>query len=453
MSGALLILAILHFIFYFPSNRRKSHLASGGADLFMIWLLLCTGEYSVFGNYWVDCLGPQVARPLAFFCLCFFITLFQYLHIARAKSRVKNQYFFIVSLALLLVLVILFFLLPVEHYYVLRVTMSVVQMLVHVIVFKQIISAKKNGDTNANTLLKTFTLFVLFTIVAFCFDYKSHPLSFLDYLFLFALMFWLDINVVKNSGLFIKADSSNDIWKGNLNRQIEELQNSNQSKDKFLSIIAHDLKNPIASIKMLADIYTSEAQEANSRHQMDLAETLSDSIDSIYKLLDNLLMWSRTQNDTIKFNPGILEIDAVVEQLKHAVNSVCNAKGIGLRVFVRGELTIYADQNMLQTILRNLVTNAVKFSYPDNFIDLTFDSDPSGYIIKVSDNGVGMSKEVLLNLFQIDKISSTSGTQKEQGTGLGLILCNEFVHRHGGRIEVSSEEGFGSTFVIHLPRK
>jgi signal transduction histidine kinase len=180
---------------------------------------------------------------------------------------------------------------------------------------------------------------------------------------------------------------------------------------------------------------------------------MRDSVDNLYKLLENLLTWSRTQLGTIQCNPQYIDISTLIKQVKNSVNLICVSKNISIKTTINGNDKIYADYNMIQTILRNLLTNAIKFSYADSYIELTFDSDQTDTIITVSDNGVGMNAETIECLFKIDKVNPTIGTRKEQGTGLGLILCNEFVKKHNGTITISAEEGLGTKIIVKLPLK
>ena len=234
-------------------------------------------------------------------------------------------------------------------------------------------------------------------------------------------------------------------------QRIEQLEYANTSKDKFFSIIAHDLKSPISSIKTISEIYSNDAAESKDPHAIDLSVALRDSIDSLCALLDDLLNWARSQTGAMQFMPSYIDIGTLVDNVKMIVKPICSTKNIVLKVSIKERDKLYGDAKMLQTLLRNLITNAIKYSYNDSCIMLDFDAEGFYSVIKVTDNGIGMNKDEINNLFQIDKMSSRPGTNKEAGNGLGLIVCHEFVQKHGGTITVEAEEDLGTTFVVKIP--
>lgn len=234
---------------------------------------------------------------------------------------------------------------------------------------------------------------------------------------------------------------------------INELKNINKAKDKFFSIVAHDLKNPISSIKILSEVIEEDSKNLGDTQIMEMAKAMSMSVDCLLKLLENLLSWSRTQLGTIKFEPAEISVKEMAQQVESYVKTICDAKNITLKTSISGSETIYCDNNMIQSVLRNMITNAVKFSYPDSCIRLSFNSDDENSILAVSDDGTGMSAEIASTLFKIDKYITTTGTKRETGTGLGLLLCDEFVRKHNGQINVETQEGLGTTFTITIPRR
>ncbi len=250
----------------------------------------------------------------------------------------------------------------------------------------------------------------------------------------------------------MQVTRNKDLTRSNeLEKRMEELEYANDSKDKFFSIIAHDLKSPISSIKTLSEIYTEEAATVRDPHFTELATALRESIDSLCDLLDDLLSWSRSQIGAIQYMPSYIEIDDLVQNTKRILHPLCVAKNIEIKTTINDREKIYGDPNMVQTILRNLLTNAIKFSYSDSCILLDFSAEGFYSVIKVTDNGIGMSHEELSNLFKIDKIPARVGTNKESSNGLGLIVCHEFVQKHGGTIEVEAEEDLGTTVIVKLP--
>jgi signal transduction histidine kinase len=173
---------------------------------------------------------------------------------------------------------------------------------------------------------------------------------------------------------------------------------------------------------------------------------------NLYQLLDNLLQWSRSQSGALKFNPQKIELDETFNDSVQLFRETADAKNIQLvRSSTEENLAVYADRNMLDAILQNLISNAIKFTRPGGKVQIISERKGEFAWIKVTDNGVGMSAKIQERLFRIDKQNSTSGTLNETGTGLGLILVKEFVTRHGGKIGVESIEGKGSTFYFTIP--
>jgi signal transduction histidine kinase len=250
---------------------------------------------------------------------------------------------------------------------------------------------------------------------------------------------------------FLKVRDGKSIITPEVTQRIDELEFANTSKDKFFSIIAHDLKSPIGSIKTISEIYSEEAAQSKDNHAVELAAALRESIDGLCALLDDLLTWSRSQSGALQFLPTYIDIETLVDNVKKVTKPLCDTKSIALKVSINERDKLYGDQNMLRTVLRNLITNAIKYSYNNSVIRLDFDVEGYYSVIKVTDNGIGMNKEELNDLFQLDKLTSRPGTNKEAGNGLGLIVCNDFVEKHGGTITVEAEEDLGTTFVVKIP--
>ncbi len=231
-----------------------------------------------------------------------------------------------------------------------------------------------------------------------------------------------------------------------------ELKESNSTKDKFFSIIAHDLKNPLGNFKeisrLLADDY-DDLQEIERREFLDL---MKHSASNVYSLLENLLEWSRSQRGQIQFNPCEFNFKFLSVEIVKLLKPSAENKNITLINNIPVSFPIFADENMINTVVRNLISNAIKFTHPDGTITLDGNDDSDNTIISISDTGVGMSTETIDMLFRIDSKVSTMGTSNETGTGLGLILCKEFIEKHNGTIRVESELGKGSNFIIALPR-
>lgn len=254
------------------------------------------------------------------------------------------------------------------------------------------------------------------------------------------------------------------IWTGTLDditarKQIEEdiksknaeLQKLNADKDYFMSILAHDLKTPFNSILGFLDLLVKNL------HTYDIDEIerqitiVNKSALRAYRLMEDILMWALSQSGKLFFEPKEfnfkISCDKVVEMLQpNAVN-----KSITINNVEAENVIVFADTNMLNTILRNLISNAIKFTGNGGFIHIYAEQNISEVTISVSDNGTGISPEIISNLFDITKMHSSKGTANEKGTGLGLLLCKTFVENHGGRIWVESELCKGSVFKFTLP--
>jgi two-component system, sensor histidine kinase and response regulator len=232
-----------------------------------------------------------------------------------------------------------------------------------------------------------------------------------------------------------------------------QLQHLNATKDKFFSIIAHDLRNPFSNILGLLELMTNDYTEFDKNRILQYIKTIHDSASSTYKLLGNLLEWAMSQTGKAQYNPEHLALDKLISSIVVINKSAATAKNINLSHMVMDNIQILADRNMLNTILNNLVVNAIKYTNRNGAIEIKAIANEHDVKITVTDNGVGIKSEVLGKLFDITEKTSTQGTEKEKGTGLGLILCKEFIEKHGGEIGVDSELGKGSKFWVSLPIK
>ena len=231
---------------------------------------------------------------------------------------------------------------------------------------------------------------------------------------------------------------------------VEELKALNATKDKFFSIIAHDLKNPFNGMLGLSEILLENLQSNNTEHLEDIARQLFLSSKQGYKLLLNLLDWSRIQTGKLEVDLRPVNLRKVLEEAISVAESTVLSKNITLELECPENLMVEADTNILQTVIRNLVSNSLKFTHRAGVVKVRAYVDDA-VVVEVSDNGVGMTPEQVSNLFRVDASVSTPGTAKEQGTGLGLILCKEFLGKLNSDIVVQSEKGVGSTFSFKLP--
>jgi signal transduction histidine kinase len=224
------------------------------------------------------------------------------------------------------------------------------------------------------------------------------------------------------------------------------------TKDKFFSIMAHDLKNPLSIFAVTTQTLHKEVDVLDKEELKEYLDHLKDNAKSIYDLLENLLTWSRTQRKKITFQPEIIELNFIIKNNIDLFSSTARAKNIEL-IAPRSEAwTVYSDSNLINTILRNLVNNALKFTPEGGKVEILVESEPNYWVMKVSDNGIGMDSETIENLFKVEVNTSKLGTNNEGGTGLGLIVCKEFADIIGGDIWVESELGKGSTFSFSIPK-
>lgn len=227
-----------------------------------------------------------------------------------------------------------------------------------------------------------------------------------------------------------------------------ELRRANATKDKFFSIVAHDLRGPIGSLSvMFNDIVESASEMTDEILGMARATTKSTSI-----FLEELLTWARSQRGEIDCNPQAVDLRAVLQETQALFATQAQAKGVRLDLAVAGEHWVHADPAMVHTILRNLAHNALKFTGRGGSVRAMVNREGECYVVSIVDSGVGMDEATRQNIFRLDvKAHSSRGTQNESGTGLGLILCKEFVEKNGGKIDVRSQLGRGSTFWFSLP--
>ena len=232
----------------------------------------------------------------------------------------------------------------------------------------------------------------------------------------------------------------------------DKLSNLNKTKDKFFSIIAHDLKNPIGSFKQLTEALSEDLHKMQKEEIKEYIGLMKKNARQLFELLENLLTWSRSQRDTIDFNPVDVNLTNIVENVISTLNLQAENKMITLKNEVDPEHNLMADVNMLVTVLRNLISNAIKFTPENGHVLISSKEKENTIITSIEDNGVGIPGKRLDDLFNPGCNGSTKGTAKEGGTGLGLILCKEFVEKNGGKIWVESSENKGSTFSFSLPK-
>jgi len=236
-----------------------------------------------------------------------------------------------------------------------------------------------------------------------------------------------------------------------LTRSEQELRKANATKDKFFSIIAHDLRNPFNALYGLTE-HISKNYKSHSREELqEFIHLIHESAEQLLNLLENLLYWSRTQRGKIPFNPANLNLKQLASNTLELLQITAQEKNLTVTTDLRHQSPAYGDEEMVTTILRNLLSNAIKFSWEGGHIVLRSKEQEHSLRIEVEDNGKGISRHNKDKLFRVDESFSSAGTRQEKGTGLGLILCKEFVEKHGGKIWAESEENQGSCFIFTLP--
>lgn len=224
------------------------------------------------------------------------------------------------------------------------------------------------------------------------------------------------------------------------------------TKDKFISIIAHDLRNPLNSVIGFLDLLQTQYEEFTDSERKEHLELISENANNTLNLLENLLLWARSQTGIIAFQPVNQKLISILKSVEEIFSPAINQKNLKFEIKITDDLEVYADTNMLVSIFQNLVSNAIKYSIPGGTIRVNALETETQVEITVSDNGLGMNTETINKLFKIGEDISIPGTHNEKGSGLGLILCHDFVERHQGNIVVESQLGKGSQFTISLPK-
>lgn len=251
---------------------------------------------------------------------------------------------------------------------------------------------------------------------------------------------------------YFKARSANDLQETNqlIEDQKSELEQLILTKDRFLSIIAHDLKNPFTSLLGFADLAYTEFDEITDQEKRSYLGIIRQSSQHIYSLLDNLLTWSRAQSGRIDFNPEPVNLLEIVDFSIDLVRTAAENKQLSLYTDFTKDVVVKADKNMLSTVLRNLLSNAIKFTPNGGSVTVSCSTVNGKANLSVSDTGVGLDQDELSRLFKIDGNLKNPGTNNETGTGLGLILCQEFMNIHKSKITAQSTPGKGSVFSFSL---
>lgn len=247
-----------------------------------------------------------------------------------------------------------------------------------------------------------------------------------------------------------------------VNRQFRIIQNQNNElirgnleKDRLFSIMAHDLRAPLSGIHGLSNILSEEHDSLSQDEQMKITRSIYKSADAMIKLTEDLILWYSNRKGTLQYTPELFHVHALVDEVLDVFIEKMDQKEISVTVDIPAGLAVYADINMAETMLRNLVNNALKFTPRGGSVEIraTDAKQPDFIELSVKDSGIGMDQETADHLFDQDFNPSRSGTENEKGTGLGLAICRDFVKKNEGQIQVISTPGVGSRFILTLPKK
>lgn len=235
-----------------------------------------------------------------------------------------------------------------------------------------------------------------------------------------------------------------------ISQQKQELHRLNMDKDSFISILAHDLKSPFNALLGITELLAENIRTYDINKIEHLINTLNNSVQTTYSLLEDILMWAKSQSGKFPFEPQEINFKEVCIETNNILKYSANAKNITINLLI-DDIYLSADINMLKTVMRNLITNAIKFTRSGGKIEIQTKKTNTEVIVSVSDNGIGISPQMLTKLFDFTQMYTTTGTANESGTGFGLLLCKDFIEKHGGKISVVSNLGEGSTFSFTIP--
>ena len=287
---------------------------------------------------------------------------------------------------------------------------------------------------------------------------KFHPV-FIDNVLQYVIGYGIDVTLLKKTQNELNTlnislqDRTIALSKANeeLKQSSKELKGLNDTKNKLLSIIGHDLRSPFIGILGLSELLIDNIEEYEIEESKQFLGSINSSAKSTLTLLDNLLGWANFQTGQINFNPEDLNFSSIMQEILDIYTLSLKVKNISLKYAQSDDLEVYADLNMFKTVLRNLISNSIKFTNSKGNVEVNALQKKNCIEITVSDDGVGMNKKTMIKLFKLHNKATKLGTDKESGSGLGLLLCKEFVEKHGGTIWAKSEIGKGSIFKFTLP--
>ncbi len=252
--------------------------------------------------------------------------------------------------------------------------------------------------------------------------------------------------IARTSSALLLAESRKEVLKQN-----QLLAELNATKDKLFSIIGHDLRSPISSVMGMIQILREKYKVLGPDKIEEFLNMMFEGIENGFKLLENLLEWSRFQIGMTQFNPRDFELKSLIDTNLQLLKSAAESKNIELSTNLNNKIGVHGDENMINTVLRNLLSNAIKFTHTGGKVKVNANQNNEDICITVEDTGIGMENDDIKKLFKPGENFSTYGTKNEKGTGLGLCLCNEFIEKHNTSIIVESVPGKGSKFSFKLP--
>ena len=230
-----------------------------------------------------------------------------------------------------------------------------------------------------------------------------------------------------------------------------QLTRLNEFKNILLSLIAHDLKTPFNVQLGFLEMIINEYYSFSDQKRLEYLKIIYDSTSGSYQLLDNLLEWSNSNINDVRFEPGVIVLKSIIDKVIQQNSLNISVKKLDISITVPDDMCVWADENMLEVVIRNILVNAIKFSEPFGDIKISSGYSNSEVVLKIEDNGIGMSEPLIGKLFEMTFDKIRNGTKGERGTGLGLYLCNEFMKKNNGRIKVESEINIGIKFYLFLP--
>ena len=236
-----------------------------------------------------------------------------------------------------------------------------------------------------------------------------------------------------------------------LKQKSEELKSSNDYKDKMFSIIAHDLRNPFQPIVTISEIMTNDFDTLDKNEIKEFGEQLELISKNVMVLLENLLEWSKVQTGKMHFNPEVISVKDKIESVIRNLSVYAEKKKIKLYDIMDADINVFADNNMLSSILQNLISNAIKFTPVNGEIRISSMVEGKNILFSVCDSGIGIAKEYIGKIFNLGDHYTTKGTNDEKGSGLGLLLCREFIDLHNGKIWAENNKKEGTTFYFTIP--